>query len=68
MGENFTGTYKIKISGNTGDTITFRFGERIYNDGTLNTMTAVTGQIKNKGTGGPGAPEIAWQTDSYIIG
>ena len=68
MGENFTGTYKIKISGNTGDTITFRFGERIYNNGTLNTMTAVTGQIKNKGTGGPGAPEIAWQTDSYIIG
>ena len=31
MGINFTGTYKIKISGNTGDTITFRFGERIYN-------------------------------------
>jgi alpha-L-rhamnosidase len=68
MGENFTGTYKIKISGDTGDTITFRFGERIYEDGTLNTMTAVTGQIKNKGVGGPGAPDIAWQTDSYIIG
>ena len=68
MGENFTGTYKMKISGNTGDTVTFRFGERIYEDGSLNPMTAVTGQIKNKGIGGPGAPEIAWQTDTYIIG
>jgi len=68
MGENFTGTYKIKISGNTGDTIIFRFGERIYDDGKLNPMTTVIGQIKRKGVGGPGAPEIAWQTDSYIIG
>ena len=68
MGENFTGTYKMKISGNTGDTVTFRFGERIYEDGSLNPMTAVTGQIKNKGIGGPGSPEIAWQTDTYIIG
>ncbi len=68
MGVNFTGTYRIKLSGNIGDTITFRFGERIYDDGKLNPMTTVIGQIKRKGVGGPGAPEIAWQTDSYIIG
>ncbi len=68
MGVNFTGTYKIKLSGNTGDTISFRFGERIYDDGKLNPMTTVIGQIKRKGIGGPGAPAIAWQTDSYIIG
>ena len=68
MGVNFTGTYRIKLTGNTGDTITFRFGERIYEDGTLNPMTTVAGQIKRKGVGGPGAPDIAWQTDSYIIG
>ena len=68
MGVNFTGTYRIRLSGNTGDTITFRFGERIYDDGTLNPMTAVAGQIKREGVGGPGAPAIAWQTDSYIIG
>lgn len=30
---NFTGTYKIRLSGNKGDTVTFRFGERIYDDG-----------------------------------
>ena len=68
MGVNFTGTYKIKLSGRPGDTITFRFGERIYEDGKLNPMTTVIGQIKSKGVGGPGAPEIAWQTDNYIIG
>jgi alpha-L-rhamnosidase len=68
MGVNFTGTYKIKLSGKTGDTITFRFGERIYDDGKLNPMTTVAGQIKRKGVGGPGAPDIAWQTDSYIVG
>jgi len=68
MGENFTGTYKLKISGKKGDSITFRFGERIYKDGSLNPMTAVTGQIKRKGVGGPGSPDIAWQTGSYTIG
>lgn len=68
MGVNFTGTYKIKLSGTPGDTIHFRFGERIYKDGSLNPMTTVIGQIKRKGVGGPGAPDVAWQTDSYIIG
>ena len=68
MGVNFTGTYRIRISGNTGDSITLRFGERIYEDGTLNPMTAVCGQIKRPGMGGPGAPDIAWQSDVFIIG
>ena len=68
MGVNFTGTYEIKLTGNKDDTITFRFGERVYEDGTLNPMTTVAGQIKRKGVGGPGAPDIAWQTDSYIFG
>ena len=68
MGVNFTGTYRIRLAGHPGDTLTFRFGERVYEDGSLNPMTAVIGQIKRKGVGGPGAPDIAWQTDSYIIG
>ncbi|MFT5999526.1 MAG: alpha-L-rhamnosidase [Neolewinella sp.] len=68
MGVNFTGTYKIKLSGTIGDTITFKFGERVYEDGSVNPMTTVAGQIKRKGVGGPGAPAIAWQTDSYIVG
>ncbi|HNW56242.1 MAG TPA: family 78 glycoside hydrolase catalytic domain [Bacteroidales bacterium] len=67
LGVNFTGLYKIRLKGQPGDTITFRFGERIYDDGTLNPMTAVCGQIKS-GQGGPGAPYVAWQTDRFIFG
>jgi len=68
MGVNLTGLYKIKLTGEPGDTIHFRFGERLYDNGTLNPMTTVAGQVKQKGRGGPGAPAIAWQTDSYIFG
>ena len=46
MGVNFTGLYRIRLKGQPGDTITFRFGERLYEDGTLNPMTSVAGQIK----------------------
>ncbi|MCG6187335.1 family 78 glycoside hydrolase catalytic domain [Maribellus maritimus] len=68
MGVNFTGTFRMRISGDTGDSIVFRFGERIYPDGSLNPKTTVCGQIKRPGVGGPGAPDVAWQTDTYVIG
>lgn len=68
MGVNFTGTFRIRLSGTAGDTIAFRVGERIYENGTLNPMTAVIGQIKRAGVGGPGAPDIAWQGAKYILG
>ena len=68
MGVNYTGLYDIHLKGKAGDTITFRFGERLHEDGTLNPMTTVAGQIKEAGRGGPGSPAIAWQTDSYIFG
>lgn len=68
MGENFAGTFRIRLHGRTGDTVQFRFGERIYEDGRLNPMTAVAGQIKKKGIGGPGAPDLAAQEGMYIFG
>ncbi|MCP4728432.1 MAG: family 78 glycoside hydrolase catalytic domain, partial [bacterium] len=68
MGVNFTGTYRIHLKGDPGDTVSFRFGERIYDNGELNPMTSVAGQIKRAGVGGPGAPAIAWQTDKYVFG
>ncbi|HZH71809.1 MAG TPA: family 78 glycoside hydrolase catalytic domain, partial [Mariniphaga sp.] len=68
MGVNFTGMYKMRLRGEYGDSIVFRLGERTYDDGSLNPMTAVCGQIKKAGMGGPGAPDIAWQTDTYIFG
>ncbi len=68
MGTNFAGIYKIRLKGTPGDTITLRFGERIYDDASLNPMTTACGQIKGKGIGGPGSPDFAWQTDTYVFG
>lgn len=81
MGVNFTGLYNIRLRGHKGDTITFRFGERLYGDGSLNPMTSVAGQIKRTvktaagpqeaawhTDNGPGCPPVAWQTDRYIFG
>jgi alpha-L-rhamnosidase len=81
MGVNFTGLYKIRLKGQKGDTVTFRFGERLYENGSLNPMTSVAGQIKGKVSkntekqesawqtnNGPGCPDVAWQTDRYIFG
>jgi len=66
MGQNFAGVARIHVEGPAGKRITLKYGEDIYKDGSLNFMTAVTGQIK-RGNGGPGAPKIAWQEDSYTL-
>jgi alpha-L-rhamnosidase len=54
-----------------GTRVMMRFGELLYDDGMLNPMTSVTGQIKGldkEGNliGGPGVPDTAWQSDTYI--
>ncbi len=75
FGVNFTGVPEIKLNVPEGTKITFRFGELLNADGTLNFLTSTAGQIKGMkdgpdGTkvpkGGPGAPEFAWQQDVYI--
>jgi len=66
FGQNMAGWIRYDGSVKPGDTIRFRFGERIWPDSTVNTLTAVCGQIKRKGTGGPGAPSIAEQIDVFI--
>ncbi|MEC3881652.1 family 78 glycoside hydrolase catalytic domain [Parapedobacter sp. 10938] len=66
MGQNFAGVARIRVKGPAGTKITLRYGEDRYPDGHVNLMTTVAGQIK-AGNGGPGAPEIAWQEDSYIL-
>ncbi len=69
MGKNFTGLFDAKVSGNEGDSIFFTFGERIYDDGRLNPMTAVCGQIKNnKKFLNLGDVRIAKQQHCYVIG
>jgi alpha-L-rhamnosidase len=66
FGQNMTGTIRLRIDASKGDTIRIRYGELLYPDGKLNPMTAVCGQIKRKGVGGPGAPAIAEQLDMYV--
>jgi len=71
MGQNFAGWVKLKVEAPAGNRITLRFGELLYEDGTLNPMTSVAGQIKGRNKegelrGGPGVPDTAWQSDTYI--
>ncbi|TCD01839.1 family 78 glycoside hydrolase catalytic domain [Pedobacter psychroterrae] len=66
MGQNFAGVARFRVKGPAGTEVKVRYGEDKYADGSLNVMTAVAGQIKG-GNGGPGAPHIAWQEDSYIL-
>ena len=75
FGRNFTGVPEIDLNVPAGTKITFRFGELLNPDGTLNPLTSVCGQIKGTrkqpdgseiSIGGPGAPPIAWQQDVFI--
>jgi alpha-L-rhamnosidase len=68
MGRNFAGVASISVHGPSGTKVKLRYGENIYQDGRLNYMTTVCTQLK-KGvlSGGPGAPETAWQEDQYVL-
>ncbi len=75
MGRNFAGWVRMKLAAPAGTQIRLRYGELLNKDGTLNPMTSVAGQIKGvhktadgktESIGGPGAPPVAWQSDTYI--
>lgn len=66
FGTNQTGVIQFKTSLPAGTKLTVQYGELLYPDGSLNKMTSVTGQIKAPGTGGPGAPDTAYQEDVFI--
>jgi alpha-L-rhamnosidase len=67
LGRNFAGVARFRLgSGAVGEPVTFRYGELLNPDGTVNVMTAVAGQIKRADMGGPGAPALAEQHDIYI--
>ena len=69
MGQNFAGLASFKFDMEKGTQVNLRYGELLYEDGTLNPMTSVCGQIK----GDPNDclefhPGVAWQKDVYIAG
>lgn len=67
MGQNFGGWARFKFDVPAGTQISMRYGELLNEDGTLNPMTSVCGQIKSRNGKPqvPGAPPIAWQEDNY---
>jgi len=68
MGENFAGVVRLEASGPGGTRIDLRYGELLYEDGTLNGMTAVCGQVKNiERPTASKRPVTAWQQDTYIL-
>ena len=67
MGVNFAGTYRAILRNvPAGTLVRFRSGERINDDGSVNVMTAVAGQIKNPQRGPLFA--IAEQCDEWRSG
>ena len=71
MGQNFAGWARLKIKTASGTKIRLRYGELLNENGTLNVMTSVAGQIKGRRSdgskiGGSFAPDTAWQSDIYI--
>ncbi len=66
MGRNFSGWARFTFNVPEGTEIKMRYGELLYENGTLNPMTSVCGQIKRKEPAADGSPAVAWQTDTYI--
>ncbi|MBP7826579.1 MAG: Bacterial alpha-L-rhamnosidase [Verrucomicrobia bacterium ADurb.Bin118] len=71
FGQNFAGWARLRVKGPAGTRVRLRSGELLYDDGTLNGMTAVCGQIKGGGKDyryeGQGQPKTAFQLDEYIL-
>ena len=66
MGQNFGGWARFTFDVAKGTQITMRYGELLYENGTLNPMTSVCGQIKRNEPTSDGSPPVAWQTDTYV--
>jgi alpha-L-rhamnosidase len=66
MGQNFGGWASYTFDVPAGTEIKMRYGELLHEDGTLNPMTSVCGQIKRRNPPGDGSPAVAWQEDIYI--
>jgi len=71
LGRNFAGWVRLRLRAPAGTAVRIRFGELLREDGSLNPLTSVCGQIKGRRKdgepiGGPGAPDVAEQSDLYI--
>ncbi|QDV75585.1 family 78 glycoside hydrolase catalytic domain [Botrimarina mediterranea] len=65
FGRNFTGVVEVDSPSSGEEQVRLLHGELLDDDGRVNPLTSVVGQIKQPGVGGPGAPDVAVQLDSY---
>jgi alpha-L-rhamnosidase len=69
MGQNFGGLASFKFNLEKGAQVNIRYGELLYENGALNPMTSVCGQIKGERNNSlESHPGRAWQSDVYIAG
>ncbi len=73
MGQNFSGWVRLKFTLPAGTRLKLRYGELLRDNGTLNPLTSVCGQIKGgkRAEGNESAetswpPPVAWQEDVVI--
>jgi len=68
FGQNLAGWIQMDVNAKKGQTLSFRYGELVHENGLVNAMTGVAGHIKEiwNMKGGPGAPKTAYQEDTYI--
>jgi alpha-L-rhamnosidase len=71
LGVNLAGWASLRLRAPAGTPVRIRFGELLHEDGTLNPLTSICGQIKGQTRsgepiGGPGAPAFAEQSDLYV--
>ncbi|GMW01232.1 MAG: alpha-rhamnosidase [Candidatus Hydrogenedentota bacterium] len=68
FGENITGVASLRTEGPAGTHVNLRYGELLNSDGSLNGLTSVMGQLKNKPVpDGSKRPSTAWQQDTFIL-
>jgi alpha-L-rhamnosidase len=69
MGQNFAGVARLKVEGEAGTRVQMRYGELLYDDGTLNDLTTIACHIRENWyyQHREGHPRNADQRDIYIL-
>ncbi len=66
FGENFAGAVRLAVTAPAGTAVVLRYAEELRPDGTIDPTSTVAAQVNEPGKGGPGAPPVALQEDTYV--
>eukprot|EP00658_Telonema_sp_P-2_P055595 TRINITY_DN4418_c0_g1_i7.p1 TRINITY_DN4418_c0_g1~~TRINITY_DN4418_c0_g1_i7.p1 ORF type:complete len:942 (-),score=181.87 TRINITY_DN4418_c0_g1_i7:39-2864(-) len=67
-GKNHAGSCIFNVTGRRGDRVEVKYGELLDEDGQVNPMTSVAGQIKAPNPSAPCQPSVAYQVDTWVLG